>query len=263
MAEGDISFDPNRNYDDETLSLQREIEKEIAENQELIGPMQPIEELIEHYAKEDQIYRHKLMDLRKRHSHIRKVRGDGNCFFRGFGFAYLESLLTDEAEFARFKDIAVKSKDNLVALGYSQFTIEDFHDTFMDVVGQVEKKVSVDELQNVFNDQGISDYFVVYLRLIVSGHLQKESDFYSSFIEGGRTAKEFCSQEVEPMGKESDHIHIIALATALGTCVLVEYMDRSGEICNQLVFPEEGARPAVHLLYRPGHYDIVYSLTSD
>lgn len=61
------------------------------------------------------------------------------------------------------------------------------------------------------------------------------------------------------MGKESDHIHIIALSTALGTGVLVEYMDRGGDnSCNQLIFPE-GARPSVRLLYRPGHYDIVYS----
>lgn len=28
----------------------------------------------------------------------------------------------------------------------------------------------------------------------MSGHLQKEADFYSNFIEGGRTAKEFCGQ---------------------------------------------------------------------
>ena len=31
-------------------------------------------------------------------------------------------------------------------------------------------------------------------RLLVSSHLQKESDFYSSFIEGPKTVKEFCTQ---------------------------------------------------------------------
>ncbi len=29
----------------------------------------------------------------------------------------------------RFKELAAKSKDDLVALGFPQFTIEDFHDT--------------------------------------------------------------------------------------------------------------------------------------
>jgi ubiquitin thioesterase protein OTUB1 len=65
-------------------------------------------------------------------------------------------------------------------------------------------------------------------------------------------------QEVEPMYKESDHIHIIALSAALNVGVRVRYMDR-GEAAEVIAhdFPE-GIHPAVHLLYRPGHYDILY-----
>lgn len=65
-------------------------------------------------------------------------------------------------------------------------------------------------------------------------------------------------QEVEPMYKESDHIHIIALSTALSVGVRVRYMDRGGE--SEVIahdFPD-GVEPSVHLLYRPGHYDILY-----
>lgn len=50
------------------------------------------------------------------------------------------------------------------------------------------------ELHKLFNDQGYSDYVVVYLRLITSGQLQKEAEFYQHFIEGDRTVKEFCHQ---------------------------------------------------------------------
>jgi len=66
-------------------------------------------------------------------------------------------------------------------------------------------------------------------------------------------------QEVEPMFKESDHIHIIALSTALNVGVRVRYMDR-GESSEAIAhdFPE-GSPVCVHLLYRPGHYDILYS----
>lgn len=68
----------------------------------------------------------------------------------------------------------------------------------------------------------------------------------------------FMIQEVEPMYKESDHIHIIAMSTALGTGVRVRYMDRgAGTEVTAHDFPE-GSTPAVHLLYRPGHYDILY-----
>lgn len=71
--------------------------------------------------------------------------------------------------------------------------------------------------------------------------------------------KYFVLQEVEPMGKESDHIHIIALTSSLGIPVRVEYMDRGGSsACNHHDFPE-ASQPMITLLYRPGHYDILYS----
>jgi ubiquitin thioesterase protein OTUB1 len=42
-------------------------------------------------------------------------------------------------------------------------------------------------LHFLFNEQGYSDYMVVYLRLLTSGQLQKDQDFYSCFIEGHRS----------------------------------------------------------------------------
>ena len=64
-------------------------------------------------------------------------------------------------------------------------------------------------------------------------------------------------QEVEPMGKESDHIHIIALNAYTQVPVRVEYMDRGNSSLNHHDFPE-GSHPYIHLLYKPGHYDILY-----
>lgn len=115
---------------------------------------------------------------------------------------------------------------------------------------------NIDELQLVFNDQGYSDYVVVYLRLITSGQLQEGADFYQNFIDGC-TMEEFRHQEVEPMYKESDHIHIIAICTALSVGVRVEYMDRGDEQVKAHDFPD-GLKPKISLLYRPGHYDILY-----
>lgn len=62
------------------------------------------------------------------------------------------------------------------------------------------------------------------------------------------------------MAKESDHIHIIALTSVLETTVQVEYMDRGGdeEKVNYHRFPDDGTTPTIYLLYRPGHYDILY-----
>lgn len=132
----------------------------------------------------------------------------------------------------------------------------------MDVVNRLGESqtetAALDLLHELFNEQGYSDYMVVYLRLITSGQLQKDDEFYQHFIEGERTVSDFCHQEVEPMYKESDHIHIIALCSALSCGVRVEYMDRGdgGQVIAH-DFPEN-TTPTVHLLYRPGHYDILY-----
>ena len=73
------------------------------------------------------------------------------------------------------------------------------------------------------------------------------------------------------MGEESDHIHITALSDALGVAIRVVYLDRSscdsgGVTVNHHDFvpvgtnekQEEASAPFITLLYRPGHYDILY-----
>lgn len=60
------------------------------------------------------------------------------------------------------------------------------------------------------------------------------------------------------MFKESDHIHIMAACSATDSSVRVVYMDRGhGESITEHDIPEN-LTPRVHLLYRPGHYDILY-----
>ncbi len=64
----------------------------------------------------------------------------------------------------------------------------------MDLIEQCEKQQTLDELLSSFNDQCVSDYLVVYLRLLTSGYLQREHVFFKHFIEGSRSIKEFCQQ---------------------------------------------------------------------
>lgn len=110
----------------------------------------------------------------------------------------------------------------------------------------------------VFNEPGMSNYLVVYLRLITSGHLQKNYEFYQHFIEGHASVKDFCSHEVEPMYKESDHIHITAITEATGISVCINYLNRGdGEQVTKHNFPDH-LEPKIFLLYRPGHYDVLY-----
>ena len=118
-------------------------------------------------------------------------------------------------------------------------------------------------------------------RLLTSKQLQLEGEFYQNFMEDGKSVAEFCNTDVEPMFIESDHIHITGsldrqcmgemvgsqvfdlfaaagLTAATGVGVRVVYLDRgAGDTATHHDFPE-GQQPDLHLLYRPGHYDILY-----
>jgi len=72
----------------------------------------------------------------------------------------------------------------------------------------------------------------------------------------------YCRQMVEVMDEESDEIHIRALTDSLGIPTRIFALDSRPptEITPTDYVPEEcsGDTFYVHLLYRPGHYDIIY-----
>nr|XP_014333194.1 PREDICTED: ubiquitin thioesterase OTUB1 isoform X2 [Bos mutus] len=151
-------------YDEAIMAQQDRIQQEIAVQNPLVSERLELSVLYKEYAEDDNIYQQKIKDLHKKYSYIRKTRPDGNCFYRAFGFSHLEALLDDSKELQRFKAVSAKSKEDLVSQGFTEFTIEDFHNTFMDLIEQVEKRTPVADLLASFNDQSTSDYLVVYLR---------------------------------------------------------------------------------------------------
>ena len=159
------------------------------------------------------MYRAKVARIAETYAQFRRTRPDGNCFFRAVGFRLFEALLGDAAAWAKVKERPAGSKAEMVGLGMPEFTVEDFFDNFMDnlerVGGEGLEGTSLEEVEEMFREEGSSNYLVVFLRLLTSKQLQLEGEFYQNFMEGGATVSSFCSQEVEPMYKESDHIHII------------------------------------------------------
>ena len=63
----------------------------------------------------------------------------------------------------------------------------------MEVLDKVKVAQSAADIQAVLGEPGYSDYVVVYMRLITSGHMQKNADFYVNFLDGHPTVKDFCA----------------------------------------------------------------------
>ncbi|XP_078418334.1 ubiquitin thioesterase OTUB2-like isoform X2 [Cetorhinus maximus] len=145
---------------------------------------------------EDRIYQKKVQDISRKYSFFRRTLGDGNCFYRALSFAYLESLLGSKKGIQKLRKNLTRSRDELSSAGFAENRFENSLTTFMDVIDLVETDGSVSKLLAVFNDRGVSDHLVQYLRLLTSAYLQKRSEFFELFLEGGVSVKDFCTQVV-------------------------------------------------------------------
>ncbi|KAI4332361.1 hypothetical protein L6164_017278 [Bauhinia variegata] len=269
--------------DDDIMQQQSAIQAEEAKKVPFIGDKEPLSSLEAEYQSGSPILLEKIKVLGEHYAAIRRTRGDGNCFFRSFMFSYLEHILEyqDQTEVDRIKAKVEKCSKTLQTLGYLEFTFEDFFALFLELLDCViqgkETSISHEELVLRSRDQSESDYVVMFFRFVTSGEIQKRSEFFEPFIMGlsNTTVEQFCKSAVEPMGEESDHVHITALSDALGVPIRVVYLDRSScdnggvsvnhhdfipvadDLPNASTCAETNT-PYIRLLYRPGHYDILY-----
>lgn len=269
--------------DDDIMQQQSAIRAVEAEKIPLVGDKEPLSSLAAEYQSGSPILLEKIKVLSEQFDAIRRTRGDGNCFFRSFMFSYLEHILEsqDREEVNRITGNVENCRKTLQSLGYADFTFEDFFALFLEQLESVlqgnEASISHDELIQRSRDQSISDYVVMFFRFVTSGEIRKRSEFFEPFILGltNTTVEQFCKSSVEPMGEESDHVHITAVSDALGVPIRVVYLDRSScdtggvsvnhhDFIPAIIDAPSGTsggsetKPFINLLYRPGHYDILY-----
>ena len=110
-------------------------------------------------------------------------------------------------------------------------------------------------------ENGTSDYCTWYLRVVTATFLKSDPVRFTPYLEGECTdVSAFCQTQIEPMGKECSMVQVLALAEAFQVLVKIEYLD-GREFSDQLtnhVFGPESSSTKLTLLYRPGHYDILY-----
>ncbi|KAF6139797.1 hypothetical protein GIB67_022879 [Kingdonia uniflora] len=300
------------NYrDDEVMQQHNAIQAVEAGKLPYVGDKEPLSALAAEYQSGSPVLLEKIKVLGQNYAAIRRTRGDGNCFFRCFMFSYLEHIMEsqDKTEVDRIKENVEQCKKTLQGLGYADFTFEDFfteenrdlgsllyeekeiteHDLEMNYL--VNKTIFLqlkptaifdtihDELVSRSRDQSVSDYVVMFFRFVTSGEIRRRSEFFEPFIMGlsNTTVEKFCKASVEPMGEESDHVHITALSDTLGVPIRVMYLDRSSSDSGTVSINHHDFIPAISdppvatnsdsvsvvepfitLLYRPGHYDILY-----
>ncbi|TRM60070.1 peptidase C65 Otubain-domain-containing protein [Schizophyllum amplum] len=205
---------------------------------------------------------------------IRRTRGDGDCFYRSVAYLFVERLF-----FAPDPPLAVTQAASgleatlqlLSRAGFEDIVVSGFYEPLEELIKNIIQPVdgqvlTLNGLLQGFQDPMTSNCIVTYLRMLTSAKIRTEPDDFAPFLihpELGEMMdpRTFCEVNVDPTGKEADHVQMTALSQALGLNIDVAYLDgRSADGAVEFVqfrnAAEENELPMV-LLYRPGHYDIL------
>jgi len=265
-----------------TLTQMENITEEVANTQPLVGAPTNVAILLTDYANtQSPGFIPGIKYLSESFSCMRKVRGDGNCFYRALLFGYLEnllnlflsgndqSMLAAKIEYDRIMKIIKDSLGELIALGYPDYAIESFHEELVELLESLFQQTS-DSLFGMFQEGGQANYVTWFMRVLTAGALKRDAERFLPFVEGLYFDMDsYCKNEVEPMNKECEQLQIMALVEYLGISIEISYLDgRSFDATigvPKVKIPEtDNAQSTneqkfvVHLLYRPGHYDILY-----
>jgi hypothetical protein len=137
------------------------IENEIKSTQPLTSQLLPISVLAQQYKRnftsknndnEQRGFVRATSFLCGKYASLRKVRGDGNCYYRAFLYAMCERLLSrrldyradhnDNAEFLRLKRKVNDSLKWVCRHGYDEYTIDIFHEELVDLFDFIERASS-------------------------------------------------------------------------------------------------------------------------
>lgn len=221
------------------------------------------------YSNADPTLATKTNALAITHPECRIMKGDGNCGWRAVAFGYFETLfalrdtLRIEAEIRRMKSLTTL----LERVGLSDSIYEIFVDATEDVLNRTQAAIqngAQDEsfLVEAFNEGYCSDAIITHFRILTSAWMKLNPNRYQAFLP--MPLDQYCSSRIDPVKTEIDEVGLQALIDGViegsGFGVEILYLDRSeGDVVTPHQLSSNSSNGAtIRLLYRPGHYDILY-----
>mmetsp|Transcript_7176 Transcript_7176/g.8240 ORF Transcript_7176/g.8240 Transcript_7176/m.8240 type:complete len:277 (+) Transcript_7176:175-1005(+) len=262
-----VEFASDQYTAEDRLRQKEEIEAEI-NKRPLVGFREEGLESLKEELKGTYPFTRKIPHLETNFLALRRIRGDGNCFYRGFLFRLLETIIFqrgkgDDSEYLRVKKKLDDALDYLTEVRYDKNAIDFFCDFVVEFMQNFPRSLS--ELEKFFQDPQESMFLVWFCRLLCGGYIKHHWDMrFQWFVEESKhylDADDFCQREVEPSDMECEEIQIIALCEYLEVRIRVEYLgaELDSDTTVTHYFGPEDKEAEICLLYRPGHYDIIYA----
>jgi len=178
--------------------VENQLKKEIAESTPYISDLLDLGVLKQEYASNK--FENCFDVLYAKYKRVRRLRRDGNCFYRAYLFQLFEHLILndDKTLYNKLVGIIEKSKEDLMTnAGYDEIVIEDFYDTFLDALkklAEVPKEKAQEHLLEVLCNNEETNYMIMYVRFLAACYLKKNAILYADFV--GDLAS-YCQREVE------------------------------------------------------------------
>ena len=245
------------------VEYENAIKAEIEQTTPLISDQLEIQILLDDY-KDNLEYANSVKIITEKYKYIRKVRRDGNCFYRAFIYRLFEYICMKNDN-KLFNDILKKIegiKDLTAKNGYDWMIVEDFYTVFYgefcSCFNSINNNgVSVrDYMDNLFKDKEKGNYLIYFMRFCIAAYLKDNRQLYEMYIEGDFDT--WIRKEVEAIDNEADQIQIMACVNYFEIGVKIEYLNKHK---NEVVkFPEDKKDEDIFIevLFTPGHYDILY-----
>ena len=160
---------------------------------------------------------------------MRRLRRDGNCFFRSFLYQIFENFILsdDKTAYNKFVELIEASKADLMEnCGYDEIACDDFYQEFitsLKKLADVKKEDATQHLMDLFCNHMIANYIIMYARFLTACFLKKNAILYEDFIGGDMAG--WCTREVEQLDVDADHLQIIALSSYFEMGVEINSVD--------------------------------------
>ena len=245
------------------VEYENAIRNEIAQTTPLISEQLDIKILLKDY--EDNLeYLNSVQIVTKKYNYIRKVRRDGNCFYRAFIYRIFEYICmkNDTQLYNNLLKKIEEVKELTAKNGYDWFLVEDFYNVFYGEFCSCfnslnNEGTSVrDYMDKLFQDKDKGNYLIYFIRFCIAAYLRENRMLYEVYIEG--SFDNWIAKEVEAIDNEADQIQIMACVNYFDIGVKIEYLNKHK---NEVVkFPEDKKDEDIFIevLFTPGHYDILY-----
>ena len=246
-----------------SLEYENALRQEIELTTPLISEKLNIQILLDDY-KSNEEYSNSVKIITEKYNYIRKVRRDGNCFYRSFIYRIFEYICMkgDKSLYDHMIKKIEEAKEITKKNGYDWIVVEDFYNVFygefLNCFNCISScGVSVrDYLDNLFLDKDKSNYLIYFVRFCIAAYLKENYMLYEVYVEG--SFENWIHSEVEAIDHEADQIQIMACVNYFDIGVIIEYLN---PYKNEVVkFPEDKKDDDIFItvLFTPGHYDILY-----